>query len=181
MASDNREQILKDIESLSLEKYIDEVAGAVVEGLSRCKTERDVWSAVEVLTGFHDPSLSGLLKDPQIISALHCRFPKSFTVTLVANLSSALSAPPRASLAALAPEQREKEDAARVTRQRPIIRVCSELALVGIIRDSSGKSGAEWMMKAIKELVSPDPKIIFQLLNVRISCLMTQVYLLCHC
>ena len=49
MASDNREQILKDIESLSLEKYIDEVAGAIVEGLTRCKTEKDVWSAVEVL------------------------------------------------------------------------------------------------------------------------------------
>jgi len=63
MASDNREQILKDIESLSLEKYIDEVAGAVVEGLARCKTEKDVWSAVEVLTDFHDPSSFGLIKN----------------------------------------------------------------------------------------------------------------------
>ena len=48
MASDNREQIQKDIDTLSLEKYIDEIAGAVVEGLARCKTERDVWGAVEV-------------------------------------------------------------------------------------------------------------------------------------
>ena len=63
MASDNREQILKDIESLSLEKYIDEVAGAVVEGLARCKTEKDVWSAVEVLTDFHDPLSFSLLKN----------------------------------------------------------------------------------------------------------------------
>ena len=63
MASDHREQTLKDIESLSLEKYIDEVAGAVVEGLARCKTEKDVWSAVEVLTDFHDPSSFGLLKN----------------------------------------------------------------------------------------------------------------------
>ena len=62
MATDNREQILKDIESLSLEKYIDEVAGAVVEGLARCKTERDVWSAVEVLIDFYDSSSFGLLK-----------------------------------------------------------------------------------------------------------------------
>lgn len=49
MATDNRDQIMKEIESLSLEKYVDELAGAVVEGLGRCKTERDVWSAVEVL------------------------------------------------------------------------------------------------------------------------------------
>jgi len=48
MAADNREQIMKDIEALSLEKYVDEIAGAVIEGLGRCKTEKDVWSAVEV-------------------------------------------------------------------------------------------------------------------------------------
>jgi regulator of nonsense transcripts 2 len=48
LAADNRDQILKDIESLSLEKYIDEIASAVVEGVARCKTEKDVWAAVEV-------------------------------------------------------------------------------------------------------------------------------------
>lgn len=52
MGADNHDQILKDIDSLSLEKYIDEVAGAVVEGVSRCKTEKDVWSAVEVYLRF---------------------------------------------------------------------------------------------------------------------------------
>jgi hypothetical protein len=48
LAADNRDQILKDIESLSLEKYIDEIAGAIIEGVARCKTEKDVWAAVEV-------------------------------------------------------------------------------------------------------------------------------------
>ena len=45
---DNRDQILKDIETLTLEKYIDEIAGAVPEGIVRCKIEKDVWSAAEV-------------------------------------------------------------------------------------------------------------------------------------
>ena len=45
---DNRDQILKDIETLSLEKYIEEIAGAVPEGIVRCKLEKDVWSATEV-------------------------------------------------------------------------------------------------------------------------------------
>lgn len=49
---ENREQILKDIESLSLEKYVDEIVGAVAEGILRCKTEKDVWSAVEVRVRF---------------------------------------------------------------------------------------------------------------------------------
>jgi hypothetical protein len=48
IGTENRDHILKDIETLSLEKYIDEIAGATVEGVGRCKTEKDVWSAVEV-------------------------------------------------------------------------------------------------------------------------------------
>lgn len=68
-------------------------------------------------------------------------------------ISSALSAPLRATLSSLAPEQREKEDSARVTRQRPVLRVSSELALVGIIRDGPHRSGGEWIMKVLKELV----------------------------
>ena len=45
---DNRDQILKDIDTLALEKYIEEIAGAVPEGIVRCKLEKDVWSAAEV-------------------------------------------------------------------------------------------------------------------------------------
>lgn len=90
----------------------------------------------------------------QIISMLHRRFPKTFTPGLVSALSAALAPPNRAALAALAPEQREKEDASRITRQRPVLRVCAELALVGIIRDAPGRSGGEWMIKVIKDLVS---------------------------
>ena len=48
----------------------------------------------------------------------------------------------------MAPEQQEKEDAARVARQRPVIRVCAELALVGVIRDAPSRitdhTNAHW-------------------------------------
>ncbi|KAG5651203.1 hypothetical protein H0H81_009512 [Sphagnurus paluster] len=139
LAADGRDQVLKDIESLSLEKYIDEIAGAIVEGISRCKTERDVWAAV--------------------ISALHQRFPATFTPTQLSVLTQAVSAPNRATLNTLAPEQREKEDTSRVTRQRPVLRVCSELALIGIIKDGPGRSGGEWIMKTLKDLLSNDPSL----------------------
>ncbi|KXN85361.1 Regulator of nonsense transcripts 2 [Leucoagaricus sp. SymC.cos] len=141
MAADNKDQIMKDLETLSLEKYIDEIAGAVVEGISRCKTEKDVWGTIE------------------IISHLHRRFPKTFTPVLVSSLASAIAAPSRASLSSLTPEQREKEDSARVLRQRPVLRICSELAMVGVIRDSPERSGGEWIMKAVKELLSNDPSL----------------------
>lgn len=141
LGADHRDQILKDIDSLSLEKYIDEIAGAALEGIMRCKTEKDIWSAVEV------------------ISALHRRFPAAFTPSFISSLSTALAAPSRAALSALPPEQREKEDSARVSRQRPLLRVCSELALVGIITDGQRRSGGEWIMKVLRELLSNDPTL----------------------
>jgi len=54
VGAENRDQLLKDIETLLLEKHVDELDGAVLEGISRCKSERDVWSAVEVR--FYCPS-----------------------------------------------------------------------------------------------------------------------------
>jgi regulator of nonsense transcripts 2 len=54
LAVENRESNLKDIETLSLEKYVEEIAGAAAEGILRCKTDKDVWSAAEVgLNGSH--------------------------------------------------------------------------------------------------------------------------------
>ncbi|KZT24214.1 ARM repeat-containing protein [Neolentinus lepideus HHB14362 ss-1] len=141
VGADNRDQILKDIDSLSLEKYVDEIVGAVAEGILRCKTEKDVWSAVEV------------------ISALHRRFPTTFTPSVVELLSQAIAPPSRAALSSLTPEQREKDDSARISRQRPVLRVCSELALIGIIRDTPERSGGEWIMRALKDLLSNDPTL----------------------
>jgi len=94
-----------------------------------------------------------LTRHTQITSALHRRFPSTFTPALVNILSSVLAVPSRGSLASLGPEQRDKEDTARIVRQRPVLRLCAELAIVGVIRDSPSRSGAEWMMKAIKEMV----------------------------
>ncbi|KAG1777245.1 hypothetical protein EV702DRAFT_1197573 [Suillus placidus] len=86
--------------------------GHTVEGIARCKTEKDVWSAVEV------------------ISALHRCFPAAFTPPLtISSLSTALVAPSRAALSALPPEQREKEDSARVSRQHPLLRLSNDPTL----------------------------------------------------
>jgi regulator of nonsense transcripts 2 len=141
MAADYRDQIMKDIDTLTLEKYMDEISSAAMEGIARCKTDKDVWTAVE------------------IICAVHQRFPGTFTTTMVGLLRSSLSAPDKAALAAMSTEQREKEETARIIRQRPTLRVCAELALVGVIRDAPGRSGGEWMIKVLRELLSNDPTL----------------------
>ncbi|KAG9035197.1 hypothetical protein FRB95_011931 [Tulasnella sp. JGI-2019a] len=141
MGSDNKDQILKDIDALALEKYVDEIVGAVVEGLGKCKTEKDIWSAIEV------------------ISVLHRRFQNTFTESLLREIASGLAPPSRAALAALPAEQKEKEESARVIRQRPLLRIYAELALVGILMDGPGRSGGETVMKTIKDLLSGDPTL----------------------
>ena len=47
--ADNQSALLKDISSLSLEKYIPEVVSAASEGLTKCKSISDSLAAVEVL------------------------------------------------------------------------------------------------------------------------------------
>lgn len=90
----------------------------------------------------------------QIVSAFHRRFPNTFTPGLVTGLSAALAAPSKSYLSSLSSEQREKEDTNRITRQRPVLRICAELALVGIIKDGPKRSGGEWIMRVVRDLVS---------------------------
>lgn len=45
---ESRDQIIKEIETLNLDKYIDEVVQAVPEGLSKCTTAKDCIAAAEV-------------------------------------------------------------------------------------------------------------------------------------
>lgn len=79
-------------------------------------------------------------------------------------------------------EQREKEETARVVRQRPVLRVCAELALVGIINDSPTRSGGEFIMKALKDLVrrSYSPEILMIYILTQISFPMILLSRRCH-
>lgn len=100
------------------------------------------------------------LRDVQIISALHRRLKPAFSPKILPLLQQGLSPPPRVALGSAPPvpvpaEVQERETAARLARQRPLLRVCAELAMVGIIGDGiTARSGGEWIMKSLKDLVS---------------------------
>ncbi|KAG8813394.1 hypothetical protein FRC17_001599 [Serendipita sp. 399] len=144
IGSENRDHILKDIETLTLEKYVEEISSSLLEGLAKCKTDKDIWAATEV------------------ISAVHRRLAMTFTPRFVEMLAQSLSPPPRnvSAVSSANLDLQEKEIAARITRQRPVFRVSCELALVGIIGKNTtspeGKSGGEWIMKLTKDLLSHD-------------------------
>ncbi|RKP25779.1 armadillo-type protein, partial [Syncephalis pseudoplumigaleata] len=107
-------QLKRDIKQLKLEKYVSEIVAAVPEGLQRCKREADVAAAVE------------------IISLLHQRFTDAFSLPLATQLQRAMGPTPKAQLAAMTAEQREREESARVSRQRVLGRVLVDLWLAGV-------------------------------------------------
>ena len=107
----------QEIRSLSLHKYLSEIVSASYEGLCRLKTPAEIAAGVE------------------IVSALHQRFgPAEYTCYLGWLLGRGLSTPDKAQLKALGQDAREKEEKERLSRQRVLLRVVTELWLVGLLR-----------------------------------------------
>jgi len=108
---------LQEIRSLSLHRYLTEIVSACYEGLCKLKTAGEIVAGVEV------------------VSALHQRFgPDEFTCYLGWLVGRGLSTPDRAQLKALANDVREREEKDRVTRQRTLLRIATELWLAGVLR-----------------------------------------------
>lgn len=71
----------------------------------------------------------------EVISALHQRFgPEEFTSFLGWLLGRGMSTPDKAQLKALGQDAREKEEKERLVRQRALLKVVTELWLVGVLR-----------------------------------------------
>ena len=108
---------LQEIRTLSLHKYLSEIISACFEGLCKLKTPGEVAAGVEV------------------VSALHQRFgPEEFTSYIGWLVGRALSTPDRSQLKALTQEIRDREERDRVARQRVLLRVATELWLVGVLK-----------------------------------------------
>ena len=108
---------LQEIRTLSLHKYLSEVISASYEGLCRLKSPGEIGTGVE------------------IVSALHQRFgPAEYTSYLGWLVGRGLSTPDKSQLKALGQEAREKEEKERLTRQRALLKVVTELWLVGVLK-----------------------------------------------
>lgn len=108
---------LQEIRTLSLNKYLSEIISACYEGLCRLKSPGEIEAGVE------------------IVSALHQRFgPAEFTEYLGWLVGKGLATPEKSLLKTLTADVREKEEKERLTRQRVLLRVVTELWLVGVLR-----------------------------------------------
>ncbi|KAK3318344.1 armadillo-type protein [Apodospora peruviana] len=108
---------LQEIRTVSLSRYLSEIISACHEGLCKLKSPGEIEAGVE------------------IVSALHQRFgPAEFTEYLGWLLGKSMATPDKAILKTLSPEAREKEEKTRLVRQRVLLRVVTELWLVGVLR-----------------------------------------------
>jgi regulator of nonsense transcripts 2 len=105
--------LLKDIETVSLEKYLSEIISSLSEGITRVSKAEDILAATEV------------------ISLLHQRFHEKFTPYLLINILLGLSNPVRF---LSSDTDFEKEEAIRITRQKNLLRLLGELVIVGVFR-----------------------------------------------
>lgn len=96
---------------------MSELISACYEGLCKVKTAPEIVGALEV------------------VSALHQRFgPDQFTAYLGWHIGRGLATPDRAHLKALTAEVRDKEERDRLARQRVLLRVTTDLWLIGVLR-----------------------------------------------
>lgn len=114
---------IQEIRTLSLHKYLSEIISACYEGLCKLKSPGEIEAGVE------------------IVSALHQRFgPAEFTEYLGWLVGKGLATPEKSLLKNLAADTREKEEKERIIRQRVLLRVVTELWLVGVLRTLSDVS-----------------------------------------
>lgn len=132
MSSATLNTFLQDIKSLSLHKYLSEVISACYDGLCKLKSPPEVEAGVE------------------IVSAFHQRFgPDEFTRQIGWLLGKGLATPDRNALKSLTQDMREKEEKDRVARQRVLLRVVTELWLVGVLKTVDDTSRPDEGTKAV--------------------------------
>lgn len=138
LTSEKKNELLKDIKSLKLEKYIAEVVSAIAE--AKLKNQADIAAAVE------------------ICSLLHQRF-SEFSKLLQEALLKQLS-PGGHSSNNLSGEQKEKEDNTRLARQKAVLPLFIELYLVNVFRDISLNKEKEMLVVTVlKKLLTVDKNI----------------------
>ncbi|KAG7662699.1 NMD2 [[Candida] subhashii] len=111
--ADQCKSILKDIETLSIERYLSEVIVSLTEALCKVSKNDDILAAMD------------------IVSALHQRFTSEFSPYLMVHILTCMANPMRQT----GNDIDEKEENSRVIRQRNSLRLVMEFYLIGIFRN----------------------------------------------
>ncbi|PVV05071.1 hypothetical protein BB560_000408 [Smittium megazygosporum] len=112
---ENSAQMIKDVKSLQLSKYLSEIISAVTEGITRISSIQDINATVEV------------------ISALHQRFKKSFTPKLIVSIINQLLDSKKTLPAEPVHDSKDKDEISRVSKIKTQLRIFYEMYLSGVL------------------------------------------------
>ncbi|PVZ98968.1 hypothetical protein BB558_005010 [Smittium angustum] len=115
LGADSCAQLLNEIKTLQLKKYLTEITSAIVEGLFKCSSTSDANAAVDV------------------ISALHQRFGAEFTSDLTSNLIKLIHETQKLASSTATSEQKEKDENLRQTKLKIYLRIIGEMYLCGLL------------------------------------------------
>ncbi|WVR08877.1 hypothetical protein IAU60_005936 [Kwoniella sp. DSM 27419] len=138
------ETLIKEMDGLTLTKYLEEIVAAVVEGSAKGRGDSEI--AVDVIVH------------------LHTRLTPDFLPALIQPLLGLLSSP-SSTAASTGPaskdgdKEKEKEDKERLARQRPVLRIVAELAMIGAWAEGATKGTAE-VGKVLKSFMTGDPQYV---------------------
>ncbi|KAJ3414690.1 hypothetical protein HDV05_006225 [Chytridiales sp. JEL 0842] len=135
ITADQASALKKEILSLKLEKYISEIVSAILE--AKLPKSADVYAAVE------------------ICSLLHQRF-ADFGPLLIDGLIKQVGPPP--SWPGLTPEQKEREETARIARQKGVLRLLGELYVVGLVPRSNLKGDV--IVTLLRDMFGSDKEFV---------------------
>ncbi|ANB15125.1 Nmd2p [Sugiyamaella lignohabitans] len=146
LAEDSQAALLNDVRTVSLEKYLSEIIGAICEGFTKAKSSADIFAGVEVA------------------SALHQRFSTQISPQLLAFFFQGISNPSKSHLDSLAPDARLREDQSRIDRHKIVLRVLIELWLVNVFRFTSDVTQAglevpQWALRRTENGVTMPPPL----------------------
>lgn len=127
--------LLREVGTLSLQKYFPEILSALWNGLTKCRSSSELFVGVEVC------------------SALHQRFVLTFSTELMALFLQGIQNPSRGQLDLLSFEARHREDRTRHERHLAVLKVLIELYLVDIFRSindvtAEGLAVPRWVTKS---------------------------------
>jgi regulator of nonsense transcripts 2 len=142
---DQYQAILKDISSLSLEKYLSEIITSVCEGLLKVSKHDDIVAAMEIVSG------------------LHQRFTVQFSPTLLSTMLDSVANPARL---ASSIDQDPKEVALRISKQKGLIKLVTEFSMIGIFHDLGDADRDTLSDNYLKKLTkTPKEPIVFVVLK----------------
>ncbi|KAJ3392526.1 hypothetical protein HDU84_004011 [Entophlyctis sp. JEL0112] len=126
VSADTCAALKKDVLTLKLDKFLEEIVLCFVDSINKLSKPQDLWAAVDLCSLIHrrHPSDFADLLKPAILKTL-----KELSV----------ASPTQSNSSTTSADAKEREEVARISRLKPLLRFFAELCVVGVLPDEGNQ------------------------------------------